>query len=83
MLSTTEVVALPNWQHNKTIRLGASFRLNPERFIFIKNHGWFFFIRSELNAISGLISCSGVLGPFDDLEVAQGHLSDYLLMQPE
>ena len=78
MLSTVHTVAIPNWQQIKTRRLGIQFRDNFDRFVHIKQLGWFIYVRAELNALSGLMCYCGLLGPFETKAVAEVKLSQYL-----
>jgi len=78
MLSTN-YIAIPNWQDTQTVRLGIQFRQNHDRFVYIKKHGWFVYVRSELSELSGLIYHGELWGPFADKVLAHDCLNKYFM----
>lgn len=64
----------PLWKTHSTYRLGAQYRCNESRLIYIKNMGWFIRLRGEFNAVSGLTVSHGIVGPFTNQELAFAYL---------
>lgn len=66
----------PLWKPKTTYRLGAEYRSNTNRFIFISSVGWFIHLRGEFNLVSGLRSGSNIAGPFTTQAGANGYLQN-------
>ena len=64
----------PVWKESASYRLGAQYRSNESRLLYMKGLGWFIRIRDEFNTVSGLTASHGLAGPFHTQEQAFAYL---------
>jgi hypothetical protein len=62
------------YSHIQIQRGGKEYRVNPERFFYIKRVGWFVRTRGEIEICEGLELVDGILGPFSSRSRAKFHL---------
>ncbi len=70
------------WKVTGAYRLGAKYRSNEGRLLYIKGIGWFIRIRDEFNSLSGLTASHGIAGPFTSQDQAFAYLRNAIRREP-
>lgn len=65
-------MAFNNLQYS--CRSGPQDRIHPDRFIYIKESGWFIYLRGDQEFCDGIQVSSGLAGPFDTKVEARVYL---------
>lgn len=70
--------------HIQIQRGGKQYRVNPQRFFYIKRIGWFVRTRGDMEISEGVELSDGILGPFTTRSRAKFHLLKIIYQdQPE
>ncbi|MFO7602482.1 MAG: hypothetical protein R6X06_01560 [Gammaproteobacteria bacterium] len=73
----------PAWKTSPRYRLGSAYRVCEDRFIHIKQLGWFVQLRGEFTAVDGISTSDSLAGPFTSRACALAYLRLTIQMQAE